>query len=99
MGKRQPLPKEPLRLMAISTSGCAGWWYQEWPGKGVLYLPAQVSQYLVEGLPRFIGYYLLHLYASYNFDRTFAATADLYVDIENAFQTLSPGHRGVMLSR
>ena len=44
MSKRQPLPKEPLRLMAISTSGCAGWWCQESPGRGVLFLPAQVSK-------------------------------------------------------
>ena len=32
-------------------------------------------------------------------DRSTAAAADLDVDIEDTFQALSPGHRGVTLSR
>ncbi len=55
-----------------------GWWYQEWPGRGILFLPVQVIQDLV--------YDALVFNARDDFDRASTAATDLDVDIEDAFQ-------------
>jgi len=56
---------------------------------GGIFLIAKMSQNLV--------YDVLVLNTRNVFDRSAAATADLYVNIENAFQALGPVHRGVAL--
>ena len=67
---------------------CPGWWYQEWPGRGVLFLPSQVIQDLVYNVLVFdpsvrrIGD---------DFDRSPTAATGLDVDIEDAFKALRPG--------
>ena len=68
---------------------CPGWWYQEWPGSGFLFLPAQVSQDAVDNV--------LVLDASNYPDSTSATATDLNVYTENAFKTLRPGHRSMTL--
>ena len=59
--------------------------------RGVLFLPAQVSQDAVDNI--------LILDASNYPDSTSATATDLDVYVEDAFQPLSPGHCGVVLSR
>jgi hypothetical protein len=42
----------------------SGRWHQQWPSRCFLFFLAQVSQYSIEGLPRFIGYDVLVLNAA-----------------------------------
>ena len=57
-----------------------------------------MSQNIVEGLPRFIGYNVLVLDAGDDSGRTTAATAHFNVDIEYALESLGPEHRDVPFS-
>ena len=60
-----------------------GWWYEEWLGRGFLFLIAKMSQYPVNDV--------LVLDARDHFDRASTASTDLDVDIEHALESLSPG--------
>lgn len=61
-----------------------------WQSGGVLFLALKMSQDPVDGV--------LLLDASDDFDRPTAATANLNVDIEDALESLGPGHRDVPFS-
>ena len=63
-----------------------------WQGGGVLFLSLKVSQYSIEGLPRFIGYDVVVLDTSDDSDRSAAAAADFDVCIEYSLEPLSSGH-------
>jgi len=61
-----------------------------------------VSQYSIEGLPRFIGHDVLVLDATVRRldddpDISATKTADLDIDVEDAFEPLRPGHGGMTL--
>lgn len=59
-----------------------------WQGGGVLFLIAQMSQDSIDDV--------LVLNAGDNFYGSTATTANLDIDIEYTFQSLSPGHRGML---
>ena len=67
-------------------------------GGGALFLVAQMSQNSVERLPRFIGYDVLVINTSNDFDGPAAATADLNIDVEHTLEPLCPGHSTVSFS-
>ena len=69
---------------------CPCWWYQEWLGRRFLFLAAQVRQNPIDDV--------LVLNTSDDPDGAPTPPADLYLDIEDAFQALSPGHSGMTLN-
>jgi hypothetical protein len=57
-----------------------------------------MSRDSIEGLPRFIGYDVLVLDAGDDFDGSTTAITNVNVDIEDALESLGPGHCDVPFS-
>ena len=65
-----------------------------------MFFLAKMSQDAIEGLPRVIGYDVLVLNTGDDLYRSAAMTAnlDIDIDIEDALESLGPGHRDVPFS-
>ena len=85
------LPRALYREKKQRTRWSSGGWRQGRPNRGIVFLPAQVIQNPIYGL--------LIFNASDDFDSPTATVANLYVDVENALQSLRPGHCRVTLCR
>ena len=66
--------------------------------RAALFFLAKMSQDAIEGLFRFIGYNVLAPNTGDDLYRATAMTANLDIDIEDALESLGPGHYDVPFS-
>ena len=68
-----------------------GWRYQKGPGRGFLFRLAKMGQNSIDDV--------LVLNTSDDSDRAYTASTDLDADIEDALESLGPGHSRMTLDR
>jgi hypothetical protein len=79
-----------LRINSPCLRWRSGRWHQQWPGRCFLFFLAQVSQYSIDDV--------LILDTGDDPDRSAATATDLDIYVEDALESLGPGHRDVPFS-